>query len=80
MIILDILLDALIDSVKMIPFLFIAFLLLESLEHHAGEKINKAFEKSGKAAPVIGAILGCIPQCGFSVIAANLYSARIITL
>ncbi|MEG2720033.1 MAG: putative manganese transporter, partial [Oscillospiraceae bacterium] len=72
--------DALLDSLKMIPFLFVAFLALEFLEHHTGSKINNMLAKSGKASPLIGAAFGCIPQCGFSVIAANLYSARIISI
>ncbi|MEG0545612.1 MAG: putative manganese transporter [Oscillospiraceae bacterium] len=80
MIILDILKDALLDSLKIIPFLFVAFLALEFLEHHTGSKINNMLAKSGKASPLIGAAFGCIPQCGFSVIAANLYSARIISI
>ena len=74
----DICLDALIDSIKLLPFLFFAFLLMETLEHHAGSKINKALASSGKFGPLIGAVLGCIPQCGFSVFSANLYSGGVI--
>ena len=76
----DICLDALIDSIKLLPFLFFAFLLMETLEHHAGSKINKALASSGKFGPLIGAVLGCIPQCGFSVFAATLYSGGLIGL
>lgn len=79
-IILDVLKDAALDSLKMLPFLFAAFLLLETVEHHAGQKINRALSASGKAGPVLGVALGCVPQCGFSVLAANLYSGGIITL
>lgn len=74
----DICLDTLLDSIKLLPFLFFAFLLMEALEHHAGSKINKALASSGKAGPVIGALLGCVPQCGFSVFSANLYSGGVI--
>lgn len=78
--ILDVLIDTMLDCLKMLPFLFIAFLLLEAIEHHAGQKISNALAASGKAGPLIGSVLGCIPQCGFSVFAANLYSGGIITL
>ncbi len=75
-----ILLDAFIDTVKTLPFLFIAFLLIEYLEHKAEDKIQHLFTRAGSAGPFIGTILGCIPQCGFSVMSANLYSSGIITL
>lgn len=75
---IDILLDALIDSTKMLPFLFAAFLFIEYLEHKAhGQKIIDGFRKYGA---VGGAVLGCIPQCGFSAMAANLYSGGVITV
>ena len=77
---LDIVLDTLLDCAKLIPFLFFAFLLLEALEHHASEKINTALASSGKAGPAVGSLLGCIPQCGFSVFSANLFSNGVITL
>lgn len=68
------------DTLKMLPFLFTAFLIIEFLEKHASSKINKIFIDSGKYGPLAGTFLGCIPQCGFSVLAANLYSGGIITL
>lgn len=68
------------DTFSMLPFLFAAFLVLESLEYHSKNFIGKALAKTSKAGPIVGALLGCIPQCGFSVIAANLYSGGIITL
>lgn len=76
----DIILDTLLDCAKMLPFLFLAFLLLEAIEHHTGGKINNILAKSGTAGPLVGSLLGCIPQCGFSVFSANLYSGGIITL
>lgn len=68
------------DTLSMLPFLFIAFLVLESLEHHSRNLIGKTLSKTAKAGPLVGALLGCVPQCGFSVIASNLYSGGIITL
>ena len=65
---LDVIKDTLIDSLKTLPFLFLAFLLLEALEHHAGERINKPLRSSCKEGPVFGSRLGWIPQCGFSVL------------
>lgn len=68
------------DTVKMLPFLMAAFLVLETMEHYSGNIIGRSFEKAGKAGPLIGALTGCIPQCGFSVMAANLYAGGIITV
>lgn len=76
---LEVLEDTIIDSVKLIPFLFITYIIMEAIEHHAGEKTESIIKKSGKFGPVIGAVLGIVPQCGFSTVAANFYAARIIT-
>ena len=72
--------DTLIDGTKLLPFLFITFLLMEYLEHKMSNKSKKIVKKSGKFGPLIGGILGAFPQCGFSVAATNLYATRIITL
>lgn len=77
---IDIILDTLIDALKLVPFLFIAFLIIETIEHKLGNKTKKIISKSGKFAPFFGSLLGLIPQCGFSVIATNLYITRIISL
>ena len=69
----------LIDTIKLVPFLFITYIIMELIEHYAGEKTENVIKKSGKFGPVLGAILGVIPQCGMSAVAANFYSARIIT-
>lgn len=78
--ILEILQDTIIDSIKLIPFLFITYLIMEYIEHKTSEKVKTAIKKSGKLGPILGAIVGIFPQCGFSVSATNLYSARVITL
>lgn len=77
---LDVLKDTLIDGIKLIPFLFIAYLVMEYIEHKTSDKTKKIIQKSGKFGPLFGGILGVFPQCGFSAIAANLYAGRIITL
>lgn len=77
---LDIVLDTLIDCLKLLPFLFIAFLIMEYFEHKIKSKSKKKIEKAGKFGPLFGGLLGAIPQCGFSVLATNLYATRIITI
>ena len=72
--------EAILDTLKALPFLFIAFLVIEFLEHRAQDKIKHLFTRAGVMGPFIGTVLGCIPQCGFSVMSANLYSSGIITL
>ena len=76
----DVILDAVVDTIKILPFLFLAFFVIEFLEHKAQDKIKHLFTRAGAFGPVIATILGCIPQCGFSVMSANLYSSGIITL
>lgn len=76
----DVLLDALLDSVKMLPFLFAAYLLIEYIERRQGERIETALAGGGHWGFVPGALLGCVPQCGFSAMAANFYGSRVITL
>lgn len=76
----EIILDTLIDAVKILPFLLIAFLLIEYVEHKLDKKTQKLISKSDKFGPVIGSVLGLIPQCGFSVMATNLYVTRIVSL
>lgn len=76
----DIILDTLIDAIKILPFLFLAFLIIELVEHKFSRQSKKIIAKSGKFGPVVGATLGLVPQCGFSVLATNLYITRIITL
>lgn len=67
-------------TISMLPFLFIAFLVMEALEHYSGNLIERSLIRTSKAGPAVGALLGCFPQCGFSVIASNLYAGGVITL
>ena len=77
---IEVLLDAAFDCLKMLPFLFVAFLLIEMIEHYSTDFTTKILRKVGKAGPVVGAVLGCVPQCGFSVMASNLYAGGVISL
>lgn len=76
----DLLLDALIDSLKLLPFLFGAYLLIEWVEHRGQRRLAHSLKKAGRFGPLVGALAGCVPQCGFSVVAANFYSGGIITM
>ena len=70
----------LIDNLSLIPFLFLTYLLMEFWEHKAGDKANVLVGKAGRFAPVIGAVTGAVPQCGFSAAATNLYAGRVISV
>ena len=77
---LDVIIDSLIDVLKLIPFLFVAFLILEYIEHKMSKKNEKLLVNNKKYGPIIGSILGAFPQCGFSAMATKLFSSRVITL
>ncbi|MCR4901894.1 MAG: arsenic efflux protein [Butyrivibrio sp.] len=77
---IDVIKDTGIDALKILPFLFVTYLLMETLEHHAGEHTQELVEKSGHFGPLLGGLFGVIPQCGFSAAASNLYAGRVITL
>lgn len=72
--------DTIIDTLKLIPFLWLTFYLIEVIEHKYQKKSQNIIKKSGKYGPILGGILGCFPQCGFSVMATNLYITKIISL
>ena len=78
--IVHILIHTLEDSVRMLPFLYLAYLLIEAIERHHGQRIERALAGGGRWGFVPGALLGCVPQCGFSAMASNFYSSRVITL
>ncbi|MBR2313077.1 MAG: arsenic efflux protein [Clostridia bacterium] len=75
-----ILLHAALDALKILPFLFFTYLLMEWLEHRAGERVERAVARAGRAGPAIGGALGLLPQCGFSAVAAGLFSGRVVTV
>lgn len=68
------------DTVQLLPFLFLVFLLLEYLEHSFGHKTQAVIQAADKAGPLLGGLLGAIPQCGFSVMTTNLFCGRVVTL
>ncbi len=76
---MTILIEALIDTAKMIPFLLAAYFFIAFLERRYGDRMGRYVTKVGRAGPVIGALAGCFPQCGFSVLAAALYTKRLIS-
>jgi len=87
---IDVLLDSVIDCAKLIPFLFVTYLAMEYLEHKTGEKTKRLIGRMGgdsqgrwgglHMGPVVGGLLGIVPQCGFSAAASNLYAGRVITM
>lgn len=68
------------DNILLILFLFLTYVVMEYLEHKAGGHANELIKKAGKSGPIIGAIVGIVPQCGFAAAAANLYTGRVISL
>lgn len=73
-------LEVLVDSLKMIPFLFLIYVAIELVEYKFGNKIRQGIQKSGKFGPAAGALVGSFPQCGFSVISTALYTQRLLTV
>lgn len=72
------LIHTLFDTLSLIPFLFATYLIMEALEHRAGEKVKRFISKSGKYGPLAGAVLGLVPQCGFSAAMAGLFGTGVI--
>lgn len=77
---IDVIKDAILDILKLIPFLFITFLLLEYIEHKMSKKNSTYLVNNKKIGPIIGGVLGAFPQCGFSAMATKLFSSKVITL
>ena len=75
----DVLLDSVVDTLKLIPFLLVTYLAMEALEHSASGRVQQVVERSGHAGPAVGAALGALPQCGFSAMAATLFAGRVVT-
>ena len=78
--IINVIADSFKDSIRLLPFLFVTYLVMEYLEHKAGGKLQSVIRGAGKGGPLIGGILGVFPQCGFSAAASNLYAGSIITM
>lgn len=79
-VVLDALKDGLLDTLELVPFLFLTYLAMEALEHASAQRAKSIVERAGASGPIWGAVLGAVPQCGFSAMAATLFSARVITL
>lgn len=73
------LLHSLLDTLKIVPFLFLSYLLMEYLEHRADGRLESTLRRSGRIGPLVGAALGVLPQCGFSAATVGLYTGRIVT-
>ena len=67
------------EALTLLPFLYLTYLGMELLERYAGERAQRVISRSGKAGPALGALLGVVPQCGFSAAGSGLYAGRIIT-
>ena len=71
--------DAICDSIHLVPFLFVVFVIIELIEYYYADRVNVLLKKTGKSSVLVGVLASIIPQCGFSVIASSLYTKRIIT-
>lgn len=76
----EVFIDTGLDSVKLLPFLFLTYWIMEYIEHKTGDKTRKFLQKSGKWGPIFGSLAGLLPQCGFSAAASNLYAGRIVSM
>lgn len=76
---IEIFIETCVDTLKLIPFLFLTYVLMEWLEHRTGSRTQAVIRRAGKAGPLFGGVLGMFPQCGFSAAASNLYAGGLIT-
>ena len=79
-ILLDVFIDAVLDTLKLVPFLFLTYLLMEWLEHKTSDAIQRKVKRAGRLGPLFGGLLGAVPQCGFSAAASGLYAGKIISM
>ncbi len=79
-ILIDTLLDAFKDSIYLLPFLFLTYVVMEVIEHKTALSTQKTIRSAGKFGPLLGSLLGIVPQCGFSAVASTLYAGRVITI
>ncbi len=77
---IDCLTDAALDTLRLVPFLLVTYFVLVAFEYKAGAQTRSVVARAGAAGPAIGALLGAVPQCGFSAAAATLYAGRVLTL
>ena len=80
MVLEEIFLHGFLDTLKLLPFLFLTYLLMEYIEHKAGERVERFMKGAGKYSPLVGGALGAVPQCGFGAAASSLYAGRVISL
>jgi len=76
----EVILHGVIETAKIIPFLLVAYLIMELIEHKASDRVRQFLTKSGRLGPLVGGALGALPQCAFSAVASNLYAGRIISM
>ena len=75
-----VILEALLDTVKILPLLFVVYYLIELIEFKYAIKIQNNKKLKGATSPLYGSLLGCIPQCGFSVVSTDLFSKGAISV
>lgn len=78
--VVDVLTDSFIDNIKILPFLFLTFLLMEYIEDRMNDRLGNVLKNAGKCGPVWGSLIGVVPQCGFSAAGSNLYAGRVISV
>ena len=76
----DAIVDGLVDSLKLVPFLFLTYLVMEYIEHRTSNKTKSLIRRADRFGPLAGGLIGMVPQCGFSAAAASLYAGRVITV
>lgn len=75
---MDLIADALLDSIKLLPFLFLVYVVIAYFENNTENRLYRRLMRTKWSGPIVGALMGCVPQCGFSVVGANLYSKKMI--